>query len=205
MDAVHDTRVEPLPTALSSLIEGAVATFDADRDAARRYLERAYALLRARFGQRSPRSAPGPARSSPAGLAAWQVNRVLDHIDAHLPGKICLDELAKLIRVSRGQLCRGFKVSVGVSPSRFIAGKRIELACRLLETTREPLAQIAILCGSYDQSHFCRVFRRATGMSPAAWRRAHALDPGHTAPKGSEGPPPATSVWLPRPMSAAVR
>jgi AraC-like DNA-binding protein len=28
-----------------------------------------------------------------------------------------------------------------------------------------------------DQSHFCRVFRRVTGVSPNVWRRAHCADP----------------------------
>jgi AraC family transcriptional regulator len=172
---VSDAQSEPLPAAISTLIEGAVAAFDADRAASRRYLLRASALLRAK------RAAPvdrcdGEGRGR-GGMAVWQLNRVIDHIETHLTEKIAGRELAELIDVSVGQLFRAFKVSVGVPPFHYIAQRRVELACRIMKTSDEPLSQVAIACGLCDQSHFCRVFRRATGFSPAAWRRANATDP----------------------------
>jgi transcriptional regulator GlxA family with amidase domain len=72
---------------------------------------------------------------------------------------------------------RAFRVSVGVSPFHYIARRRIEFACALLQTTRESLAQVAIASGLCDQSHLCRVFRRVMGVTPAMWRRANANDP----------------------------
>jgi len=44
----------------------------------------------------------------------------------------------------------------------------------MMRTTRERLAQIAVACGLCDQAHLCKVFRRMTGMTPSAWRRASA-------------------------------
>ena len=121
---------------------------------------------------------PSSGLKSPAGaLATWQVNRVLDYIDSHLTEKITLRDLARQIDVSVGRLCRAFKVSVGVSPYRFIARKRVELACAMLKTSPQPLSQVAISCGLSDQSHFSRFFRQATGMSPDAWRRENAIGP----------------------------
>jgi len=121
---------------------------------------------------------PSSGLKSPVGaLATWQVNRVLDYIDTHLTEKITLRDLAGLIDVSVGLLSRAFKVSVGVSPYRFIARKRVELACAMLKTSPQPLSQVAVSCGLCDQSHFSKFFRRATGMSPAAWRRANAIGP----------------------------
>lgn len=168
---------EPLSVAISTLIEGAVAAFDADRDTSRRYLLRASALLRAKRGGPADRPCDREGRGR-GGFAAWQLNRVIDHIESHLTEKITGRELAGLVDVSVGQLFRAFKVSVGVPPFHYIAQRRVELACRIMKTTDEPLSQVAIACGLCDQSHFCRVFRRATGLSPAAWRRANAIDPG---------------------------
>jgi AraC family transcriptional regulator len=165
---------EPLPAALSTLIEGAVAAFDADRDASRRYLLRASALLHAKRAAPIARQCDGEERSQ-RGFAAWQLNRVIDHIETHLADKITGGELAELIEVSVGHLFRAFKVSVGVPPFHYIARRRVELACRIMKTSDEPLSQVAIACGLCDQSHFCRVFRRSTGLSPAAWRRANAI------------------------------
>jgi AraC family transcriptional regulator len=115
---------------------------------------------------------------APAGLAKWQLTRALDYIEQHLPDKITIEELARLVGVSCHWFQRAFKISVGIPPYRFIARRRLALACMLLKTTREPLSQVALSCGLYDHSHFSRVFRRGTGMNPAAWRRANAVAPG---------------------------
>jgi AraC family transcriptional regulator len=38
--------------------------------------------------------------------------------------------------------------------------------------TDAPLSHIALQCGFVDQAHLCRQFRKVTGETPAAWRRA---------------------------------
>ena len=166
-----DALSEDIPIAIPSLIDAAVAAFDADRDISRRYLLRASALLSIKRG--TGRTCPRSRRTVPAGgLMVWQLNRLIDYIEAHLAEKMTAKELSELISISVGQMFRGFKVSVGVSPFQYITKRRVELACTLMRTAQEPLSQIAIACGLYDQSHFCRVFRRMTGMSASAWRRS---------------------------------
>ena len=162
---------EDIPAAIPSLIDAAVAAFDADRDSSRRYLLRASALLRVK---RAARTGTENVRRSESrgGLLAWQLNRVVDYIETHLADKISAVDLADLIKVSMGQLFRAFKISVGVTPFHYLARRRVELACTMMRTTREPLSQIAVACGLCDQAHLCKVFRRVTGMSPSAWRRA---------------------------------
>jgi transcriptional regulator GlxA family with amidase domain len=154
---------QDIPTAIPSLIEAAVAAFDADRDTSRRYLLRASALL---CVKRARQSEPQ------GGLLAWQLNRVLDYIETHLADKITVRDLASLINVSMGRLSRVFKISVGVTPSHYIAKRRVELACTMIRTTGEKLSQVAVACGLCDQPHLCKLFRRIVGVSPSAWRRA---------------------------------
>jgi AraC family transcriptional regulator len=158
-----------IPTAIPSLIGAAVMAFDADRDNSRRYLLRALALLDVKRGARSAESAR---RSDRGGLLAWQLNGVVDYIETHLAAKIASADLACLINVSKGQLSRAFKISVGVPPFQYIARRRLELACTMMRTTREPLSQVAVACGLCDQAHLSRLFRRMVGMSPSAWRRS---------------------------------
>ena len=174
-DILPQFAAERLPTAISVLIDSAVAAFDGDRDASRRYLLRASAILRAQCA--TDCSKRGQEAQPPGGLARWQVNRVVEYVEEHLGEKIAAQDLAELVNVSVGQMFRAFKVSVGVSPFHYIARRRIEFACALLMTTREPLAQVAVASGLCDQSHLCRLFRRLTGMSPAKWRRANSGDP----------------------------
>ena len=102
---------------------------------------------------------------------AWQLNRVVDYTEAHLADKITALDLANLINTSVGQLFRAFKISVGVTPFHYIARRRVELACALMRTTRQPLCQVAVACGLCDRAHLCKMFRRVIGMSPSVWRR----------------------------------
>jgi len=168
-DSIHATN-QDIPTALPSLLEAALATFDTDRDASRRYLMRASALFRAK---RTPSADPEIARppQSSAELMTWQLSRVIDHIEAHLAEKITIVSLANLINVSRSHLSRAFKSSVGVAPARYITRRRLELACEIMRSIRAPLSDVALACGLADQSHLCKLFRRSMGMSPSRWRR----------------------------------
>jgi transcriptional regulator GlxA family with amidase domain len=168
---LYNTPYEDIPEAIPSLIEAAVAAFDADRDTSRRYLLRASALLRVR-GVARPIAESTTQSESRGGLLVWQLNRVIDYIEMHLAEKITVMDLAGLINVSMGQLFRAFKISVGVTPCHYIATRRIELACTMMRTTEQALSLVAVACGLCDQPHLCKLFRRIVGMSPSAWRRA---------------------------------
>jgi AraC family transcriptional regulator len=122
---------------------------------------------------------------SRGGLAAWQLHRLIDYTETRLAERITARDLAERINISVGQLFRAFKVSTGLSPLHYIIGRRVELACVMMKTTREPLSQIAIACGLCDQSHLCRVFRRTLGISPADWRRANVGDLAKFATRAS--------------------
>jgi transcriptional regulator GlxA family with amidase domain len=150
-----------------------VAAFDADRDTSRRYLLRASALLGVKRG--AHRAESTRRLESRGRLLAWQLNRVVDYIETHLADTIVAVDLASLINVSTGQLFRAFKISVGVTPFHYIARRRLERACTMMRTTREPLSQIAIACGVCDQAYLCKMFRRMIGMSPSAWRREQQM------------------------------
>jgi len=161
-DDLINAANEDVAAAIPSLIDAAVASFDADRDISRHYLLRASALLRVK--RRARTGAESARRSeSRGGLVAWQLNRVVDYIETHLADKNTAMDLADLIKVSMGQLFRAFKISVGVPPFHYLARRRIEFACAMMRTTREPLSQVAVACGLCDQAHLCRVFRRMTG------------------------------------------
>jgi AraC family transcriptional regulator len=163
----------PTPTLIASLIEGAVARLEDDRNESHSYLLRALALLR------SDDRNLGCVQSlqSRGGLAMWQTNRVISYIDSNLGGGIRLQDLARLVNLSASHFSRAFKSSVGVPPHRYITRRRIELACEMMRASDQALAQIAVVCGWSDQSHFCRAFRHVVGLSPHEWRRANALDP----------------------------
>lgn len=48
---------------------------------------------------------------------------------------------------------------------------RIQYACSRMKDPETRLSDLALECGFADQTHFSRVFKRFTGMTPAAFRR----------------------------------
>ncbi len=66
---------------------------------------------------------------------------------------------------------REFRAFLGVSPYRYLQCRRLERAGQLLRSGLG-MAAAAHETGFADQSHFDRVFRRAFGTTPLAWRRS---------------------------------
>jgi len=64
-------------------------------------------------------------------------------------------------------LPRAFRREYGRTPSQFRAETRVLRACdELRRIPRLPLAEIAAMCGFYDQSHMTNAFRRLIGVTP---------------------------------------
>lgn len=109
----------------------------------------------------------------PGQLAAWQLHRVCDHLEAHLAQDVGLSTLAELVGLSPKHFARAFKQSTGVPPHQWLIARRIERARSELRSTDRTLAEVALDCGFADQSHFTATFRRVVGSSPGRYRSEH--------------------------------
>ena len=147
---------------------------ESDREAARRCLNHASALL----GSEAQQSASSTMCTNPAihagGLARWQAQRALAYIEDNLGSKLDTRALADLVAFSKSHFSRAFKRSLGLPPMAYVASRRVERAKVMIAGTREQLTQIALACGFADQSHLNRSFRRVVGVSPGRWRRTNA-------------------------------
>ena len=83
-----------------------------------------------------------------------------------------LDWPARELRCSHTLLAREFRRRFGCSIGDYVRRLRIEFACRELAISDVPLYEIAFAAGFSDHSHFARTFKRATGMTPGAYRAA---------------------------------
>jgi AraC family transcriptional regulator len=106
-----------------------------------------------------------------AGLAAWQVRKLTDHIDTNLSEDLSVARLAVLVGLSTGYFSRAFRTSFGASPHAYVLHRRLERARALMRHPAAALSEIALECGFCDQPHLTRRFQEAMGVSPAAWRR----------------------------------
>ncbi len=79
-------------------------------------------------------------------------------------------ELAAASFVSRSSLDDRFRRCLGLSPIRYLAEVRINVAQGLLRTSDLPLRTISRQVGYASEEAFSRAFRRRIGVSPGAWR-----------------------------------
>jgi AraC family transcriptional regulator len=81
-----------------------------------------------------------------------------------------LKRLAKDIGVHPAHLARVFRQTHGCSVGEYVRKLRVELACRKIIASCEPLTRIALETGFVDQSHFSRSFKRVMGVTPSQFQ-----------------------------------
>jgi AraC family transcriptional regulator len=101
-----------------------------------------------------------------------QLDRVDDYIAANLGSRIELESLAAVGGLSAPWFARRFRDVTGLPPHQYVLRRRIDRAKHLLTRTDTPIAQVAFECGFAHQEHLTRVFKRITGLTPGAFRRA---------------------------------
>ena len=94
-----------------------------------------------------------------------------------------MDELAAEAGVHPVHLVRAFRQHFRCTPGEYVRRLRVERAARLLAGSTDSIAQIAALAGFADQSHFCKLFRKHWGVSPAEYRRSGARRKVASAPE----------------------
>lgn len=104
-----------------------------------------------------------------SGLAA----RAAAYLEGHFPEQISLTDMAAGLHVSPFYLSHVFRQSTGQSFSEYLSKVRINEAKRLLLATGLPVSEVAARVGYREPNYFGRVFKKATGTTPLAWRRAH--------------------------------
>lgn len=92
-------------------------------------------------------------------------------IVAHGAEDLGLHSLAEMTGTDRFRLHRVFKSAYGIAPHAYLVQHRLNRARKLLSDGLSP-ADVAAAAGFADQSHLGRWFRRAFGLTPAAYRRA---------------------------------
>ena len=127
-------------------------------------------------------------RSIPA--ADILARRIVEFVDEHAGEPIEVVDVVLHLRCSRRHAEQSFRKLKGRSIGDYIADRRIEEVKRRLLRSDMTIAKISEECGFSAQAHLTRLFRRRTGLTPAAWRRQH--NPGGRRRRGGESSEPAS-------------
>ncbi len=114
----------------------------------------------------------GRAMSSLPALAAPSsvVTDALRFIERHCTESISLQDVADAVHRSPAYVTTLVRRGTGRSVQAWIIAGRLAEARRRLRHTDEMVEVIAERIGYADATHFIRLFRRAHGTTPAAWR-----------------------------------
>lgn len=108
-------------------------------------------------------------------LAAAPLRHVLEFVHAHLGEDLSIEDMAKESYLSAFHFARLFKNTLGLSPHQYVLQTRIERAKRLMtKLPRLNLTDIGLAVGFFDQAHFTKAFKRATGATPKLFLK-HAV------------------------------
>lgn len=101
----------------------------------------------------------------------WCV-RLQDYITENVKDKFNLDDLAKMLFISKSSLCHKFKETVGTSLMDYILGEKIKASFYLL-TDGLTNRQIAERLNISDEYYFSRLFKKFTGIPPKEYKNIY--------------------------------
>ncbi|MFW6078729.1 MAG: AraC family transcriptional regulator [Gemmatimonadota bacterium] len=97
--------------------------------------------------------------------------RVKESLDDRITDGVRVSGLADEAGVHPVSLTRAFRRHFGVSVTEYRRRERLRRAARTIGRSPAALSTIAYRAGYADQSHFCREFKHATGLTPGEFRR----------------------------------
>lgn len=110
-------------------------------------------------------------------IAVWKthaeppvISRARAYIFEHLSEDLSLGLVAKAVNASSFYFCKLFKKSVGINFIDYVSNLRIEKAKNLLLNPNCLVSEIAFEVGFQSLTHFNRVFKKLTGVSPSKYR-----------------------------------
>jgi AraC-like DNA-binding protein len=85
--------------------------------------------------------------------------------------RICVERLARELKVSYSSFRQAFKAQTGVSPKQYQLQIRLHKAQEFLANTSKSVGEIAEILGFDSAFHLSKQFKNSSGLAPQAWRK----------------------------------
>jgi AraC-like DNA-binding protein len=100
-----------------------------------------------------------------------RIGLIHDYLMNHYREEIDLKQLAELVHMAEGSLCRFFKMNVGISVFEYLNRIKVEFACKLLMDPEMGIVDVCLDSGFNNLSHFNKQFRKNIGLTPSEYRK----------------------------------
>ena len=104
-----------------------------------------------------------------------QVVRAVNYIICHINSRILLNDVAENLKLSPAYLSRLFRKETGETFSEYVNRLKIEEASTLLLYTEYSDLEISNMLAYSSQSHFIKVFRKYTGITPKKYKTQYKI------------------------------
>lgn len=99
------------------------------------------------------------------------IQKAQDYMSANYTRKLSLDEVAGHVGYSPTYFSRIFKEEMGITFKEALNQLRIEKSKALLFSGSTGISEICTMVGFNDQSYYCKMFKRVTGVTPDKFRK----------------------------------
>lgn len=103
------------------------------------------------------------------------VEEVMRWAEERLADDLGVPAMAERAGYAEAHFSRLFSTVAGEGPACWLTGRRVARAAERLRSGSDHVLDIALDCGFADVTTFSRAFRRRTGLSPSAYRRAAGI------------------------------
>jgi len=102
------------------------------------------------------------------------VEKVQQYMLAHLDEEFSRERLAEQVYLNPAYLSRLFRRETGMSLTDYMVKLRINKAKEKLEFSNDKVSDIAFEVGYANFSHFSKLFKKMTGLTPQEYRKAYS-------------------------------
>lgn len=98
--------------------------------------------------------------------------RIKDFIDSGLNYDMTLDDIVRHFYLNKSYIISIFSGKYGYTPKQYILDRKMQAARTMLEEDYDTIAEIADTLHFSSSQHFSASFKKSTGVSPDAYRKA---------------------------------
>lgn len=98
--------------------------------------------------------------------------RIKDFIDSGLSYNMTLDDIVRHFYLNKSYIISIFSGKYGYTPKQYILDRKMQAARTMLEEDYDTIAEIADTLHFSSSQHFSASFKKSTGVSPDAYRKA---------------------------------